>query len=280
MTTQRLLQLLPLVLLCGCENKLTIELTDGPTDGAQEVVLDLASVKLLTEDDEVVELSLEDGDPVDLLAFQDGETFTLVGDRNVDPDNYVGIALEFDADGSFVTEADGDEITIDTPSTLTFTDIDFTIDDHGEVRIVLDLSLRFSLIDDGSGSFDLDPVMRAVRPGDTGTASGTVATAFVESDECRQGRAVGTGVAVYAFKGSSVTPADYDGQTNLIASANVVLDGGEYRYALHFLPAGAYTLALTCEADAEDPTTDDDLVFEATRNVSITAGSTATLDFL
>src|ERR671925_650325 len=94
--TARLLPLLPLALLCGCENKLTIELTDGPTDGAQEVVLDLASVKLITDDDEIVELSLEDGDPIDLLAFQKGETFTLVGDRNVDPDHYVGIALEFD----------------------------------------------------------------------------------------------------------------------------------------------------------------------------------------
>lgn len=277
--TTRLPILLPLALVCGCENKLTIELTDGPTDGAQEIVLDLASVKLMTDDDEIVELSLEDDDPIDILAFQKGETFTLVDGRSVDSDDYVGIALEFDAEGSLVTDADGYETAIDTPATLTFTDIDFSVGDDDEVRIVLDLNMRFSLVDHGGGDLDLDPVLRAVKTSNAGTISGAVATAFVESDECRQGRAATTGVAVYAFKGSDVTPADYDGQTNLIASANVEASGGEYRYSLHFLPAGAYTIALTCAADDEDPSSDDDLAFEASANVTVTAGSTATLDF-
>lgn len=281
-TLTRLLPLVPLALLCACENQLTIELTDGPTDGAQEIVLDLASVKLLTDDDEIVELSLEDGDPLDILAFQKGETFTLVGNRNVDTDRYVGIALEFDDNGSFVTNSDGDEIAIVTPTTLTFADVDFTMDEDSDIRIVVDLNMRFSLVDDGSSRFDLDPVLRAVEADDAGGAGGAVAASFVESDACRQGRAIGTGVAVYAFKGTGTTPSDYDGQSNLVASANVELDSasGEYRYSLHFLAEGTYTLALTCEADDDDPSAYDGIAFDGTGSVTITAGSTATLDFL
>lgn len=276
----RILPLLPLALLCGCENKLTIDLTGGPTDGAQEVVLDLASVKLLTDDDEVVELALDDAGPIDMLAFQKGETFRLTDERQVGSNHYVGVALEFDSNGSFLTEADGDEIDIDTPSTLTFADVDFTIDENDEVRIVLALNLRFSLVDD-SGDYDLDPALRAVRPGDAGAVSGTVAATIVESSECRQARALTAGVAVYAFKGSGITPADYYGQSSLIDAANVEFDtaSGEYRYELHFLPEGAHTLALTCEADADNPSSDDAVTFVESGNVTVNAGATATHHF-
>jgi len=280
--TSRLLPLAALILLSGCEAGLTVDLTGVPTDGAQEVVLDLASVKLLTDNDELVTLSLEDADPIDMLAFQKGETFRLVSDRAVASDHFVGIALAFDSDGSFVTQDDGDEVAITTPSTIAFADVDLTLEDLDEVRLVLELNLRFSLVDDGAGTYDLDPVLRAVLPGEAGAIGGAVASGIVESDECRQGRAVTTGVAVYAFKGSGITPADYDGQTNLISAANVELDdtAGQYRYSLHFLPQGTYTLALTCEADAENPASDDDLTFLDTGTVTVGAGATSTLDFL
>jgi hypothetical protein len=279
--TTRLLPLPLLALLCGCENTLTIDLTDGPTDGAQEIVLDLASVKLRTDDGKIVELALEDGDPIDILAFQTGKTFRLVDGRSIDEGEYAAIALEFDPDGSFVTQADGDEVAIATPAALTFADFDFSIDENEELRIVLDLNMRFSLVDNDSGTYDLDPVLRAVAPGAAGRVSGTVAATFVESTECAQGRPFATGVAVYAFKGSDVAPYDYEQTPDLLDAANVELDSGtgEYRYELHFLPEGPYTLALTCEADAENPSTDDDLAFEASGNVTVTAGSDATLDF-
>ena len=279
--TTRLLPLLSVALLCGCENTLTIDLTDGPTDGAQEIVLDLASVKLLTDDDKVIELALEDGDPIDILAFQKGETFRLVDGRSIDEGKYVGIALEFDPDGSFVTEADGDEVAIATPTALTYADFDFSVGENDELRIVLDLNMRFSLVDNGTATYDLDPVLRAVNPAKAGRVTGTVSAAIVESTDCAQGRPFTTGVAVYAFKGSNVTPYDYDQTPDLLDAANVEEDTGtgSYRYELHFLPEGAYTLALTCEADAEDPSTDDDLAFEGSGNVTVTAGAEETLDF-
>lgn len=281
--SHRLAFLLPLALLVGCENKVTIDLTDGPTDGAQEIVLDLAGVKLITEDDEVVELSLEDDEPIDILAFQKGNTWRLVDERSLDKQRYAGIALEFDPDSSYLVDANGAEVPIVTPTTVTYADVDFEVEDDTELRLVLDINMRFSLVDndpDGE-TLDLDPVVRAVDVDDAGIVTGSVSTAIVESTECQAGRDPAFGVAVYAFKGTGVVPDDYDGQSDLIDAANVEFDStaGQYRYELHFLPAGPYTLALTCQADADDPSTDDAVTFEASGNVTVTAGSTATLDF-
>ncbi|MGH8481215.1 MAG: DUF4382 domain-containing protein [Nevskiaceae bacterium] len=271
-----------LFLLSGCEAQLTVDLTDGPVDSADEVVLDITHVALLTADNDVVRLALDAPGPVDLLLFRKGETYRLVSGEDLENDRYVGIALDFASGGSFVTRDDGAEITINTPTTRDFAAIDLTIEDLDEERLVLDLNLRFSLVDDGSGSYDLEPVWRAARPGDAGEAGGAVATALVESDGCRAGRPAGEGVAVYVFRGSDVTPGDYVGQANLIDAAAVELDTttSEYRYSLHFLPADDYTLALTCQADADDPTTDDAVTFDASANVTVTEGGSATMDFL
>lgn len=277
-----LYRLLPVaVLLGGCESQITVDLTDGPTDGAQEVVLDITHVALLTEDDKIVRLALDDPGPVDLLAFRNGETFRLVGNETIEAGRYVGIALDFAAGGSFVTLEDGSEAGINTPTTRDFADLDLVIGEFEHERVVMDLNLRFSLVDNGSGSYDLEPVWRAVQPGQAGAVTGTVSATIVEGTTCRAGRPIGFGVAVYAFKGSSVTPNDYVGQASLIDADDVESDGsGQYQYQLHNLPEGSYTLALTCEADEDDPATDDAVTFTGSGNVSVTAGGTAQLDFL
>ena len=270
-----------LALLAGCEAQLTVDLTDGPTDDADEVVLDITHVALLTDGGDVVRLALDDSSPIDLLLFQKGETYRLVDNHDIDNDDYVGIALDFAADGSFVTRDDGTEVEIVTPTTRDFAPIDLNIEDLDEQRLVIDLNLRFSLVDDGSGRYELVPVWRAVRPGQTGTISGSVASAIVESTGCRAGRAIGEGVAVYLFQGDDATPNDYVGQAGLIDAGSVELDAtssGDV-YSLHFVPSGDYTVALTCQADADEPGTDDAVAFEAQGNVTVTDGGTAQFDF-
>lgn len=270
------------LLLGGCESHVTVDLTDGPTDGVQEVVLDITHVALQTADGDIVRFALEDPGPVDVLALRNGATFRLVRERTIDPDRFVGLALDFAATGSFATRDDGGEVTINPPAARVFADLDLTVGEGESERLVLDLNLRFSLVDNGSGTYDLAPVVRAVRPFETGTVTGVVAATFVESTGCQAGRAAGTGVAVYAFEGTGVTPNDYTGQANLIDADDVELDlaSSEYRYDLHFLPAGDYTLALTCQADADDPTSDDAVTFDSTADVSVPASSTVQLNFL
>jgi hypothetical protein len=269
-----------LALLGACESHITVDLTDGPTDGVQEVVLDISHVALLTSGGNVVRLALDDPGPVDLLAFRNGETLRLVRERPIAPERFVGVALDFAAGGSFATLADGSEVAIDTPTSRTFADIDLTVHDWESERLLMDLNLRFSLVDTGAGTWDLVPRVRAVRPDISGTITGSVSTALVESAGCQAGRPAGTGVAVYAFEGSGVTPADYAGQDGLVAADDVEFDAslGQWRYQLHFLPAGDYTLALTCQADADDPTTDDAVVFEASLNASVPGAGTVTIN--
>ena len=269
-------------LLAGCESSITVDLTDGPTDGALEVVLDIDSITLLADDNSTVTMTLDNPGPVDLLAFRNGETFRLVGDEGIRAGRFVGIALNFASTGSFVTLAGGTQAAINTPSARTYADIDISFGDFDSERLVIDLNTRFSLVDTGAGTYDLEPMVRALRPAEGGIATGVVAAAIVEGTACAQGRPFGTGVAVYAFSGSGVTPADYIGQSNLIAADDVEPDAGsgEYRYELHFLPAGSYTLALTCEADEDDPATDDAVTFTSSGNVSVPADGTVQLNFI
>jgi hypothetical protein len=268
--------------LCGCESQITVDLTDGPTDGVRAAVLDITHVALLADGGGIVRMGLEEPGPVDLLAFRNGETFRLVGPREVAPGRYVGVALDFAAGGSFVTLDDGSDVTINTPTARTFADIDVVVHDWESERLVIDLNLRFSLVDTGTDGYDLVPVVRALHPDLSGVLTGFVSTAIVESTACLAGRPAGTGVAVYAFEGSGVTPADYAGQAGLIAADDVEFDPvfGEYRYQLHFLPPGNYTLALTCQADQDDPMADDALAFEASADTFVLAAGTTQLNFL
>ena len=269
-------------LLAGCDTSITVDLTDGPTDGATEILLELDSITLLADDNSTVTLALDTPGLVDLLALRNGETFRLVDGKTIRADHYVGIALNFGSTGSFITRTGSPQASISTPTTRTYADIDVTLSDFSSEHLVIDLNTRFSLVDTGAGTYALEPVVRALRPSDGGTATGLVAATIVEGTACRQGRSLGDGVAVYAFSGSGVTPADYVGQSNLIAADDVEPDAasGEYRYELHFLPAGSYTLALTCEADEDDPATDDAVVFTSSFNVSVPANGTVQLNFL
>jgi len=267
--------------LAGCEAQLTVDLTDGPTDTADEVVLAVTHVALQTDTGDVERFAVEDATPVDLLLFRRGQTHRLVTSQDIPNGDYVGIALEYAATGSFVTRNDGSQVTVNTPTVRRFTDIDLSVTDLDSKDLVLALNLRFSLVDTGAGSYDLEPVMRAARPASTGTVTGLIATSAVESTACQAGRTAGEGVAVYAFRGTGATPADFVGQDNLIESDDVAFDAAAsaYRYELHFLPAGDYTLALTCQADADDPSDDDVVDFEDTLNVSVTADGTVQANF-
>lgn len=68
-------------------------------------------------------------------------------------------------------------------------------------------------------------------------------------------------------------------QNNPVSTAMVNGDGS-YTYTISFLPAGDYTAALTCDAKNDHADQDDQLVFDASANVSVVAGETTTLHFV
>lgn len=280
----RALPAVALALLTGCEAKLTVDLTDSPVDSAENVVLGLTGVTLLSDSDATVSLPFDETRLVDLLDYRNGDTYRLVNGEGVNNARYVGIALNFADGSSYLRRSDGGVVGITTSTTLNFAAMDLSLGERDEEQLVLDLNLRFSLVDDtsASGTYRLYPALRVAQPDTSGTITGVVADTLVESDDCRQGRATTQGVAVYAFSGLNITPADYHGQSNLIDAASVELDAdtGLYRYSLHFLPEGYYTLALTCQADSENPAASDGLAFEATSNAGVSAGGTTEANFL
>lgn len=287
MPISRTLALLPAsLLLAACEASLDVSLTDAPADQARQLLMTVNSVQLLQEDGGIVTL---DADELrfDLLDYRDGETLELVSrDGDVQGD-YIGIRPVIETSDLDLTLANGGQAGVAVLAQPDFADLDFSLDDGEALSLVLDLDLRFSLVDDDDGSYSLRPVVRAADRGNAALIEGEVDAALVGDDDCREGRSVGTGVAIYAFAGDDRTPNDYYDDGSIVAaqqpmaSAPVAYeaDSDSYRYRLHFIPPGDYTLALTCQADSERPDADDDLLFLDTLNISAGSGETVEADF-
>ncbi|HSW11327.1 MAG TPA: DUF4382 domain-containing protein [Solimonas sp.] len=273
-----------LVLLAGCEASLDVDLTDGPLDGADAVVLRVEGIDLLREDGNVVSVETEATD-VDFLQYRNGTTLRLVEGAEVPAARYTGVRLRLAGEGSYLSRNDGGEVPVEVPEDGDFASADLSIGDEDEAGLLLDLELRLSLDDesDTSGSYRLTPVLRAMEADSTGTVAGVVADSLVEDDSCRGDRALLRGVAVYAWAGHGATPVDYARDDSLrsqpLSVAAVYDDGDQYRYRFSYLPEGSYTLALTCDADAERPASADELGFIRRRNVTAAQGETASIDF-
>ena len=84
------------------------------------------------------------------------------------------------------------------------------------------------------------------------------------------------------FSGRNATVSDMDNAVDdAITFGAVELDdtSGEYSYTVGFLPAGNYTVALTCQGRLDDPVTQETIAFTGTTNISIESGRTQTVDF-
>ena len=184
---------------------------------------------------------------------------------------YTGVRLLFDSgEDATVVSTNGDVFPV-LLSDGAFAQVDFTVEDDESsselLTIMLDLrqSLRFDDVDD---EYTLTPLLRTVRTGDAALVQGAVSTS------CPAGTTLILGGAVYAFAGADVTADDLDGATpEPYATTGVVLnsDSGQFSYALRFLRAGDYTLALTCRGNEDELGADDELEFGDGVNVTIQA---------
>ena len=270
--------------LAGCEPSLDVELTAAGRDGVTDVVLPVIAVRLLDNANGSHAYEVDPALDDDLLDHLDGARTPLLGGAEPDTRGYAGITLGFDLDEALVRTSDGAAYPVVMTAEPDYADLDLDVADGDSVDIVVALDLRFSLADRRSslGSYQLAPVLRAVKRGRAALIAGTVSRSLVESDGCRDGRSAGIGVAVYAYAGHGVTPADYvrgtTGSGMPVASAAVRGgDDGTYRYVLAALAPGDYTLALTCDGDADDPHSSDELSFRATAQLTLDSGEEATL---
>ncbi|NGY06946.1 hypothetical protein [Solimonas terrae] len=296
----RLLFALPLlagaVLLTGCEAKLGADLgVSQPAATIKAVTLAIPYVDFEDSDGAIHSFDTERGDAFDTLqhysdsdSSNDADTYKLFSDNSA-KGNYVSVRPRFDVSNASITDSSGAQYPLSLAAQPDYQSYALDIGNNDSANLVLTLELPFSLINQvsSSGSYELQPVIRVARVDTAGTIAGTIATGLVQASGCRNGRTAGTGVAAYLYTGSGVTPSDYfrtDTVINVkqpVAAAFVHYSASDdaYDFEIDNLAPDTYTIAWTCQADAEQPDVDDGLTFQDSETVTVSASTTSTVTF-
>ncbi len=151
--------------------------------------------------------------------------------------------------------------------------VNFVVYQTLSANYTVDLDLRSSILPDPTNPYQyiLQPALRAVNNFDEGSITGTVDTTLIPS---------GCSPTVYVYSGN-VTPTDVDvnappGTVQPISSALVGTNytTAQYNFTVAWLPPGKYTVAFTCEANLDDPTTADNITFSPVIHTTVTSGQT------
>lgn len=259
--------------------RLNLRVTDAPIDSADKVVVTFTGVTVQSEAGQRVEFEYQEPREIDLLSLQGSITDSLLEEVELEAGEYEWIRLHVAAEqgvsDSYI-EVDGAQHELHIPSGaqtgLKLVD-GFTIDEDRTSNYTIDFDLRKSIIQNPHG-YKLKPTLRLVENGNSGTIDGSVDGGLITA-ECS--------AAIYVYAGADVSADDLGGEgADPITTKLVNTDATgvtEFDYELAFMATGEYTLAFTCEADLDDPETDDDLAWLATHTVTVTAGSTVTVDF-
>lgn len=266
-----------LALLAGCEGSVTMDLaTDLPADpNITQVTANLRGVEFTTSGGNKT-LEFSSSEQVNLITLADDNgVLRLFTDEQLSDGNYTGVRLLFDenrANDAFVSTSAGTQFPLNLANG-DFAALSFTVEDDkrstDSFTLVLDLrkSLSFSSRPD---EYTLTPSLRTVETGRASRIEGNV------SGSCPAGQSLGRG-AVYLFQGRDITPDDIDGTgVEPYATSPIFTSGNTFFYTLSFLPAGDYTLALTCLGNDDNPRTDENLQFRNVVNVRLGDSETLT----
>lgn len=277
----RLCGLAALALLAGCEGEVTLDLsTEQPADpDIVQVVASIRGLEFSTSGGGTETFEFNDDQPLDFMDYSDdSNVLRLLTNEELSEGTYTGVRLLFDADeldNAFVATLAGGEF----PMNLVdgdYAPLSFSVEDResDSESFTLMLDLRQSLsFDDDDDEYTFTPALRAVDTGDASRIEGDVSVTCPAGDELGEG-------AIYLFEGEDVTPDDLDGiGVEPFATAPVLADqAGAFFYALRVLPAGNYTLALTCIGNDEDILLDQDLEFRNVVNVRLERRETLIVD--
>jgi hypothetical protein len=277
--------------LSGCDDDnnwgtLSLGVTDAPVDDAARVVVEFTGVELRHQDGGVESFVFDAPRRIDLLALQGGGSELLLEDEEVPAGHYEWIRLSVNADRtastSFIEYDDGTVFPLFIPSGneagLRLVS-GFDVPAGGSADFTLDFDLRRSVVRPPglAPNHILRPTVRLVDNTEIGSIAGEIDEALIfpaSGDACSP--------AVYVFAGLDVAPAEVTEDAGPLTTALVELEEptGQYRYRAGFIAAGDYTVALTCEADADEPDSDDGIAFVGgSANVTVIAGGEAVVDF-
>ncbi len=277
-----------LALLPGCGDgggtgKLSLAITDAPVDGATAVVVQFTGVEVKPAGGSARSFDFAVPRQIDLMALTGHDSELLLDETEVPSGRYEWVRLMVDAneDGiadSYIDLDDGSRHELEVPSgdqSGLKLHSGFAVPNGGSANFTVDFDLRKSVHEpmNAGDSYKLRPTLRIVDNATSGAIAGTVQSELVPD---------GCAPAVYVFTGSGVTPDDVDATApDPVSSAMPALNvgTGDYDYTVGFLATGPYTVSFTCDADADDPATDDTLVFTGTQGATVTADQTTTVSF-
>lgn len=265
-------------LLIGCDNsesptgKLNLNITDAAVDGATEVVVEFTGAEIKAGSD-TIDIDYAAPKQINLLALTGGVSQTIVDNQTLPAGQVEWIRLKVNESNSYIT-INGEQYGLTIPSGSQSglkLNRPITIAENGIATFTIDFDLRKSVHELSGNNYMLRPTLRLVDNATDGTLSGTVDPSLL-SAYCGDGDKA----AIYVFEGN-VTADDIGSTVEPVTTATVNLTTGAYTVA--FLPFGNYTAAFTCDAGMDDPQTDDEVVFDVTTTVTVTAGQTTDQDF-
>ncbi|RUO81550.1 hypothetical protein CWI84_00090 [Idiomarina tyrosinivorans] len=288
-----------------------LAVSDAPVSDLDAVVACFSAVELMTDggpvqfdvgvgaDIEPNDVCTDDqGNPVEntrginLLEFTGSDSTDLLAGAEIDAGDYSQLRLVMDS-ASYVGRDTDDDGTIDETFALTVPSNElkldgFTADAGGNLFYTVEFDLRSSLVNPvGQDGYFLKPRgVRLVNNAEVGTVSGNVAETILINNQCTVApEDTSTPVAnVYLYQGADLgldSLADMGGaeENAPYASTSVYFDGVDsYDYEIGFVATGDYTVAITCDDEA-DPEADDDVTFLQAQNATVSNEATVTVDF-
>jgi hypothetical protein len=265
----------------------SIGISDAPVDDVKEVWVEIDTITFRKPgaDDVVVDtftstdLGIVDADTfqIDLLQYQGGEQAIVIDDIELAAGDYSDMilsVLDEDINSSYVVELDDEQKSIKVPSdTLKLGG--FTVDADGVQTFTIDFNLRHAMTyKPGPDEYNLKP--RGISLLDNANSaglSGDVDSALFDTvSPCLEKADPTVGNIVYLYAGHDLDveqladvfdPDEITPPADAIEpyAAVAVKEGalGQWSYDFGYVPAGDYTLAFSCNAEADDPDLHDDI---------------------
>lgn len=276
--------------LGGGTGTLSVALMDAPVDGVTNVFVEIAAISVKPAGGPPTELALANAPvTVDLLELTDENAAVLIDGAVLPAGDYQWLEMDVNAahDGvfdSYAVRMDGGQYEIRVPSGRVRLVGGFEVGANEAVRFLFDWDVRKGLVDPpGLPGYLLKPAFRVLEVGTYGVITGRVSGTLIADPDCvLDGTGPDDGNAVYVFAGAGATPDDLDGTDDAVTAVALTQDGSDYVYRA-VVPAGAYTVAWTCQAEADVPEEDDTIEFSAGIDVTVpdAAGEAAVVvDFL
>jgi hypothetical protein len=275
---------------------LSVGVTDAPVNYSEveEVVVNFTGVTIKGPQGEVTYAVTDPVNPesssrsIDLLALSGGKSVVLF-DQSLKVGKYNWLRLDTDPSKTYIT-VNGLQYALRCSSCEQNgfkLNRSFRIDDDGVVAFTIDFDLNKSITDPQSGDhYELRPTARVVENASAGNIAGTVSDTVISGLYGEQGEQDYCAVYVYAgdvapddiYLPESGTPSSH---VNPVSTARVAYDGNteSYRYTAGFLPAGQYSVALTCDTASDDIIEDNAITFYGPDTVAVIEQQTTVHNF-